>query len=102
MEDVDISLGDQIQKVSKANFASAWDEAASLVEMEDTYSLTSMKTLEEAVKSIVSFLGMQPAERSDKVPEGRSSHSLYLAGQLLMHLKPWRMLYDFRFSLLVQ
>ena len=25
-------------------------------------------------------MGMQPCERSDKVPEGKSSHSLYLAG----------------------
>lgn len=25
-------------------------------------------------------MGMQPCERSDKVPEGKSSHTLYLAG----------------------
>lgn len=34
----------------------------------------------EAVKNIVQFLGMQPCERSDKVPEGKSSHTLFLAG----------------------
>ena len=39
-----------------------------------------MKTLEEAVKTITQFLGMQPCERSDKVPEGKSSHTLVCAG----------------------
>lgn len=81
LEDVEVTLGDQIQKVTKANFGAAWEEAAaSHCELEDTYSLSSMGTLEEAVKNIVSFLGMQPAERSDRVPEGKSSHTLFLAG----------------------
>ena len=34
----------------------------------------------EAVKNIITFLGMQPCERSDKTTEGKSSHTLYLAG----------------------
>ena len=34
----------------------------------------------DAIKNIISYLGMQPCERSDKVPEGKSSHALYLAG----------------------
>ena len=49
-------------------------------ELEDTFALSSMKTLEEAVKTITQFLGMQPCERSDKVPEGKSSHTLVCAG----------------------
>lgn len=81
LEDVEVTLGDQIQKVTKTNFGAAWEEAgASHCELEDTYSLSSMSTLEEAVKNIISFLGMQPAERSDRVPEGKSSHTLFLAG----------------------
>ena len=32
------------------------------------------------MKNIIHYLGMQPCERSDKVPEGKSAHSLYLAG----------------------
>jgi len=34
----------------------------------------------DAVKNIVEFLGLQVCERSDKVPEGKSAHTLYLAG----------------------
>nr|CAD7411236.1 unnamed protein product [Timema cristinae] len=80
LEDVEVTLRDQTQKVSKANFGSAWEEAVNYHELEDTYALSSMGSLEEAVKSIISFLGMQPVERSDKVVEGKSSHTLYLAG----------------------
>ena len=46
-------------------------------ELEDTFALSSMKTLEEAVKTITQFLGMQPCERSD-VPEGKSGGSHHL------------------------
>ncbi len=35
----------------------------------------------EAVKNIIQFMGMQPCERSDKVPEDKSMHTLYLAGE---------------------
>ena len=35
-------------------------------ELEDTYAL-SVETLNDAVKNIVSFMGMQPCERTDKV-----------------------------------
>jgi len=34
----------------------------------------------DAVKNIVEFLSLQVCERSDKVPEGKSAHTLYLAG----------------------
>ncbi|CAG9862394.1 unnamed protein product [Phyllotreta striolata] len=81
LEDLEITLGDQIQRVSKVNWGAAWETAAeSSVEKEDTYSLSSMNTLDEAVKNIVQFLGLQPAERTDKVPEGKSTHTLLLSG----------------------
>ena len=34
----------------------------------------------EAVKNIIQFMGLQACERSDKVPDGKSAHTLYLAG----------------------
>ncbi|XP_056633800.1 coatomer subunit gamma [Diorhabda sublineata] len=81
LEDLEVTLGDQIQKISKVNWAAAWEEAASTcVEKEDTYSLSSMNSLNDAVKNIIQFLGLQPAERTDKVPEGKSTHTLLLAG----------------------
>ncbi|VEN47829.1 unnamed protein product [Callosobruchus maculatus] len=82
LEDLEITLGDQIRRVTRANWAAAWEEAATegYTEMEDTYSLSSMHTLEEAVQSIASFLGLQPAERTDRVPEGKTVHTLLLSG----------------------
>ncbi|XP_052780157.1 coatomer subunit gamma-2-like [Mya arenaria] len=80
LEDVEVSVADHVQKVMKPNFAASWDEVGPDNEMEDTFALSTMKTLEDAVKNIIQYLGMQPCERSDKVPEGKSSHSLFLAG----------------------
>ncbi len=36
--------------------------------------------LVECVKKIISYMGMQACERSDKISEGKASHALYLAG----------------------
>eukprot|EP00095_Tigriopus_kingsejongensis_P010714 maker-scaffold179_size282488-snap-gene-1.26 protein:Tk10714 transcript:maker-scaffold179_size282488-snap-gene-1.26-mRNA-1 annotation:"coatomer subunit gamma-2" len=80
LEDLELAVSDYVQRAMKANFAAAWEELGATNELEDTYVLSSMKSLEEAVKTIVQFLGMQPCERSDKVPEGKSSHTLLLAG----------------------
>lgn len=80
LEDVEVAVGDHVQKVMKPNFGASWEEVGPDNEMEDTYALSTMKTLEDAVKNIIQYLGLQPCERSDKVPEGKSSHTLYLAG----------------------
>ncbi|XP_053108898.1 coatomer subunit gamma-2 [Hemicordylus capensis] len=80
LEDLEVTLSDHIQKVLKPNFAAAWEELGDDYEKEETFALSSIKTLDEAVNNIVKFLGMQPCERSDKVPENKNSHTLYLAG----------------------
>jgi len=79
LEDIEIAVADYVQRVMKGNFGPAWEELGEENELEDTFSLP-FKTLEEAVKNIVVYLGLQPCERSDKVPEGKSSHTLLLSG----------------------
>lgn len=79
LEDVEVSVSDHVQKVLKPNWSASWEEIGAENELEDTYTL-SIPTLEECVKKIISYMGMQPCERSDKVPEGKASHALYLAG----------------------
>ncbi|XP_015257987.1 PREDICTED: coatomer subunit gamma-2 [Cyprinodon variegatus] len=64
----------------KPNFGAAWEEVGDEYEKEETFALASVRTLDEAVGNIISFLGMQPCERSDKVPENKNSHVLFLAG----------------------
>uniref|UniRef100_A0A8C9UAQ2 Coatomer subunit gamma n=1 Tax=Scleropages formosus TaxID=113540 RepID=A0A8C9UAQ2_SCLFO len=80
LEDLEVTVADHIQKVLKPNFAAAWEEVGDEFEKEETFALSSVRTLDEAVGNIISFLGMQPCERSDKVPENKNSHVLFLAG----------------------
>ena len=41
-----MTVADHVQKVMKPNFAASWDEVGEENELEDTYSLSTMKTLE--------------------------------------------------------
>jgi len=79
LENLEINVADHVQKVLKPNFGASWDEVGSENELEDTYAL-SMPSLEEAIKNIIMFMGMQPCERTDKAPEGKNTHVLLLAG----------------------
>jgi len=80
LEDLELTVADYVQRTMKANFAAAWEELGPTNELEETYALSSVKTLDEAVKNIIQYLGLQPCERSDKIQEGKSSHTLFLAG----------------------
>ena len=45
-------MSDFVQRAMKGNFVAAWEELGAENELEDTYDLSSMKTLDEAVKTI--------------------------------------------------
>ena len=79
LEDIDVTVADNVSRVMKGNFGAAWEEIGAEHELEDTFQLP-FKTMDETVKAIVTYLGLQPCERSDKVPEGKSSHTLLLSG----------------------
>lgn len=53
------------------------------VELEETYSLSAVSTLQEAVHTIIKFLGLGPANATDKVPEGTHTHTLVCSGKFL-------------------
>ena len=46
LEDVELTVSDHMQKVLKPNFAAAWEEIGDSNELEDTYGLSSMKSVE--------------------------------------------------------
>ncbi|KAG7163486.1 Coatomer subunit gamma-2-like [Homarus americanus] len=81
LEDVEITVVDHVQRAARSNFAAGWEELGATNELEDTFALSAMSTLEEAVTQITQFLGMHPCDRSDRIPEGKSAHTLYLAGK---------------------
>ena len=43
---MELTVADHVQKVLKPNFAAAWDEIGESNELEDTYALSSMKSVE--------------------------------------------------------
>jgi len=46
LEDVELTVADHMQKVLKPNFAAAWEEIGDSNQLEDTYGLSSMKSVE--------------------------------------------------------
>lgn len=80
MEDVDILISDYIQKLVVPDFQASWEELASHNEVEETYALSNFKTLDEAIKNLVSFLDMNVCDRSDRVQEGKNAHTVFLSG----------------------
>lgn len=94
LEDVEIGVSDHVQRSAKASFGTAWEEMGADNELQETFALPAIRTLDEAVRNIVSFLGLQPCEWTDKVPEGKSAHTLLLSGRspvsLVPCFKPWK------------
>ncbi|CAF0838958.1 unnamed protein product [Brachionus calyciflorus] len=79
LENVEVTVSDHVQKVLKPNFGASWEEVGAENELEDTYAL-SMPSLEEAIKNIIQFMGLQPCERTERPPEGKNTHVLLMAG----------------------
>lgn len=52
------------------------------VEVEDTYALSAVNTLQEAVNTILKYLGLGSADGSEKVNEGVHTHTLLCSGKL--------------------
>ncbi|XP_052858796.1 coatomer subunit gamma isoform X3 [Drosophila gunungcola] len=82
LEDLELTVADQIQKTKKNNFQVAWDAADSeeWLQAEDTFVLSAVTTLQDAVNTIVKILGLGAANLSEKVPEGTHLHTLLCSG----------------------
>jgi len=80
LEDVEIAVSDHIQRVTKANFAAAWEQLGAEHENEESFSLSTVTTIPDAITQLVKVLGLGICERSERVPEGKSAHTLLLAG----------------------
>lgn len=46
LEDVDVLVADHVSRVHKTNFLASWEEIGDDYEMQDTYALTQMNSLE--------------------------------------------------------
>lgn len=83
LEDFEVTVADQVQKAKKSNFNAAWEAADTeeWVEAEDAYVLSAVNTLQDAVNSILKFLGLSPASMTEKVAEGVHTHTLLCSGE---------------------
>ncbi|KAI3388033.1 hypothetical protein SNEBB_007195 [Seison nebaliae] len=74
---IELTLADNIHKVNKLNFDSAWNSLAN--ELKNIIALES-KSIPEAVGDIIKFIGMQPCEHTEKVSSDKITHMLLLSG----------------------
>ncbi|EPB77161.1 coatomer gamma subunit appendage domain protein [Ancylostoma ceylanicum] len=80
LEELELSVGDLVAPVAKQNFMASWEAMDGVATVDETFTLTTVNTLAEAIKKVTELLGMAPCERSDRVPEGKTQHSTMLAG----------------------
>uniref|UniRef100_A0AC35TLY8 Coatomer subunit gamma n=1 Tax=Rhabditophanes sp. KR3021 TaxID=114890 RepID=A0AC35TLY8_9BILA len=80
LEEIEISVADHVQPLSKINFVNDWELLGEDNEVEETYSLPNIKNIATAIKKIQSDLGMAICERSDVVVAGKNNHILLLGG----------------------
>lgn len=82
LEDLEVTVADQIQKTKKNNFQVAWDAADSeeWLQAEDTFVLSAVNNLQDAVNTIIKILGLGAANLSEKVPEGTHLHTVLCSG----------------------
>ncbi|OZC07543.1 coatomer subunit gamma family protein [Onchocerca flexuosa] len=80
LEEIEITIADHVQPMQRTNFAVSWEQIGDANENEDTYALSTIHTLQDAVRELIECMGLGPCERSDRVTEGKSTHLLLLAG----------------------
>ncbi|XP_050436420.1 coatomer subunit gamma-2 isoform X2 [Adelges cooleyi] len=83
LEDVEVTLKDQMMKVKCGNWDTLWEEAQSIChEVQETFALPLTDDgLMYTIKQIMLFLGMGASNNSDSVqPPNKSSHTVNLAG----------------------
>ncbi|KAF2075932.1 hypothetical protein CYY_002780 [Polysphondylium violaceum] len=81
IEELEVSVKDFIQRTFVTNWK---EEFAKLPEQEPaTFALVSVKNLNDAVKQMISTLGMAPAEKSETVVPKSNKHQLFLSGKSL-------------------
>lgn len=65
-------------QMNKKNIILLW---TAWVELEDTYELSAVNTLQDAVNTILKYLGLAPDTGSGKVNQGVHTHTLLSSGK---------------------
>jgi len=81
LEDCEVTVSDYVRKFVAHNWQEKWDEIGDEFEAVETYSLSTMKSIPDAVKEITEFLGMQACDRTDQIQGKKTKHILLLSGE---------------------
>ncbi|KAL6209625.1 hypothetical protein ACLB2K_020565 [Fragaria x ananassa] len=87
LEDLDVVAADYILKEQVHNFRHAWENMGPDCERVDEYGLGQRESLNEAVSTVISLLGMQPCEGTEVIPSNSRSHTCLLSGVYIGNVK---------------
>eukprot|EP01133_Synstelium_polycarpum_P003463 gene3463-3939_t len=87
IEELEIVPRDYICKTFVQNFQEEWTNLPEDIRNTSTFSMPTIKTIEEAVKESIKTLSMAPCDKTEQVPPKASKHILYLSGKLVNGLK---------------
>lgn len=80
LDNLDVSVADYMKKTFCTSFKDEWQALGEDHELVEIFSLSTMKSIKDAVNEIIDFLGMQPCEKTEVVPPKRTKHILLLSG----------------------
>ncbi|KAI1727601.1 coatomer gamma subunit appendage platform subdomain-containing protein [Ditylenchus destructor] len=81
LESIDLGVADYILPTPpKGSFNTGWEQLTNENEVDETYALSTVNSLDDAVNNLLNYVGLGPCERSEKIPEGKSAHTLLLSG----------------------
>eukprot|EP01103_Thecamoeba_quadrilineata_P017419 TRINITY_DN6175_c0_g1_i1.p1 TRINITY_DN6175_c0_g1~~TRINITY_DN6175_c0_g1_i1.p1 ORF type:complete len:882 (-),score=147.91 TRINITY_DN6175_c0_g1_i1:27-2672(-) len=81
LDQLEVTTSDYMQRAFISNFAQQWEGVPD--ELKEIFTLSSIKTIQDALVEIPEYLGMQPCDRSENPTNDKTKHILYLAGKFL-------------------
>jgi len=80
LTDVEITLPNYMRKTTVRNWGEEWVDLGPDHEKKASYAFVNLTTCQQVVSELVSMLGMQPCDGSDKIQMEEKTHYLLLFG----------------------
>lgn len=86
IEDIDIGASDFMARIGVRDFRSSWELIGDSSDVMETFAL-SFKSVEDGVKGLIQYVGMQPHEETGTVTAGSKQHQILLCGVFIGGVK---------------
>jgi len=80
LDNIEVTVADYMKKTPCASFKEEWQALGEENEQVGVFSLSTMKSIKDAVNEILDFLGMLACDKTESVPPKRTKHILLLCG----------------------